>query len=47
MLYEFELYHNAAKATKNICGVKGESTFDHSTVIKYFKKFCLGCKILK
>ena len=40
MLYEFKLGHNTAKATKNICFMKGEGTVDQSKVIKWFKKFC-------
>ena len=39
MLYKFELGHNDAEATKNICFVKGEDTVDQSTVTR-FKKFC-------
>ena len=45
MLYEFDLTHNTAKATKNICA-KSEGTVYHSAVIRWFKKFCLGCKNL-
>ena len=44
MFYEFELDHNPAEATKNICYAKGEGIIDHSTAIR--KKFCLGCKNL-
>ena len=36
MLYKLELDHNAAEATKNICCVKGDGTFDHSTITKNF-----------
>ena len=43
-LYELELAHNAAEATKNICCVKGEGTVDNSTVTKSFKKFLHGYK---
>ena len=46
LLYEFELNHNAAEATKNICCAKGEGTVDNNTVIKYMKKFYLDCKDL-
>ena len=45
MLYVFKLNHNAMEATKNICSVKGESTVDHSIVTRWFKKFCLDCKV--
>ena len=34
------------KATKNIHCMKGKGTIDYSTVTKWFKKFCLGCKNL-
>ena len=44
MLYKFKPCHNATEAIKNICCTKGEGTVDHSTVIGWFKKFCLGCK---
>ena len=46
MLYMFELCHNIAKATENICCVKGEGSVDHSTVTRGLKKFCLGYKNL-
>ena len=45
MLYKFKLGHNAMKAAKNICA-KDEGAVDHSTVTRWFKKFCLGCKNL-
>ena len=35
------------EATKNICCAKGESAVNHSRVIRWFKKFCLGCKSLE
>ena len=38
MLYEFELDHNAVKATKNISWAKGKGFGDHSKVIGGFKK---------
>ena len=44
MLYKFEQSHNAVEATKNVCCAKSESTVDHSKVIRWFKKFCSGCK---
>ena len=44
MIYEIELGHNVTKATKNICCMKDEGAVDHSTVNRWFKKFCLGCK---
>ena len=44
MLYEFKLGHNTAKATKNIHSVKAEVAVDHSTIVRWFKKFHLGCK---
>ena len=46
MLYEIKLSHNAVEGIKNICLAKGEGTVDHCTVIRWFKKFCLGCKFL-
>ena len=44
--YEFELGHNIAEATKNICCVKSEDAVNHSTVTRCFKKFCPSCKNL-
>ena len=41
MLYEFEMDHNAAEATKNICCGKGEGAVDHNAVTRWFKKLCL------
>ena len=46
MLYEFELSHNAAEATKNIFCEKSEGAVDYSTVSRWFKKFWLGYKNL-
>ena len=46
MLYEFKLCRNVMETIKNICCVKRESTVDHITVIRWFKKFSLGCKNL-
>ena len=46
MLYKSELGHNTAEVTKNIGCVKGEGTVDHSTVTRWFKKFCLDSKNL-
>ena len=37
MLYEFELGHNAAEDTKNICYVKSEGTVDRSKVTTELK----------
>ena len=47
LLYEFELGHNAAEATRNICYAKGESHLDQSTANKWFKKFRSGEKNLE
>ena len=44
MPYNFELGHNAAEATKNICCAKGRSAVGHSTVTKWLKKFYSSCK---
>ena len=44
LLYESGMGHKTAEATKNICCVKGEDAADHSTVIRWFKKFHFGCK---
>ena len=41
MFYKFVLSHNAAETTKNICCMKGEGAVDHSTIIRWFMKFCL------
>ena len=46
MLYESELGNNAAEATKTICCAKGEGAVDDSTVTRWLKKFCSGCKNL-
>ena len=35
------------KATQNNCRAKGQSAVDYSTVIKWIKKFCFGCKNLE
>ena len=45
-LYEFEWDNNTEEASKNIWGAKSESTVELSTVMKWFKKFSLGCKNL-
>ena len=39
MLYKFEMGHNTSEITK-----KDEGTVDYSTVTRWSKKFCLGCK---
>ena len=43
-LYAFELGHNAAETTKNICYTKDKGAVDDSTVTRWFKKFRLVCK---
>ena len=37
---------NIVETTKNIFYVKCESAIDHSTVTRWFLKFCSGCKNL-
>ena len=44
MFYGFKLGHNVREATKNIYFEKGDSTVDHRTVSRWFKKFRTGCK---
>ena len=44
ILYEFDLGHNTTEAIKDICCANGESTVDHGTVTRWFKKFSLACK---
>ena len=46
MLYEFELDHKTAEATKNICCAKDEDAgaVDHNTLTRTFMKFYPGCK---
>ena len=44
MLYESKLGHNIVEATKNICCAKGEGAVDHSTITRWFKKFCSSSK---
>ena len=46
ILYKFELGHNTSQASKNICCIKSDDAGDHSTVTRWLKKFCLGCKNL-
>ena len=46
MLHKFELGHNAAEATKNICCAKVAGPVNHSTITRWFKKFHSGCKNL-
>ena len=41
MFYYFEIDHNAADATKNMCCVEGEGPINQCTVISGLKKFCL------
>ena len=43
MIYEFELRHNAAEVSKNICCVKDEGSVGHSKATRWLKKFLLGC----
>ena len=47
MLYKFKIDYNTAEAMKNIYWGKAESAIDHSTVTRWFKKFCLNCKNCK
>ena len=42
IVYAFKLCHNAVKATKILCGTKDKIAIDHSTVTRWFKKFCSG-----
>ena len=37
----FNVGHDALKATKNICCAKNEGAIDLTTVTRWFKKFCL------
>ncbi|XP_029643946.1 histone-lysine N-methyltransferase SETMAR-like [Octopus sinensis] len=46
MLDKFELSHNAAEESKNICCAKGEVAVDFHIVTRWFKKFRWGCKNL-
>ena len=46
MLYKFKPDHNAGEATKNICREKDEGALDYTTVIRWLKTFCMGCKNL-
>ena len=46
MLYKFELHYKAAEAIKNIWCAKGDGTVGHSTVTKWLKNLCSGCKNL-
>ena len=44
MLYRFELSHNTAEATQNICSLKGKGAADHTTITKWFKEPFSDCK---
>ena len=44
ILHKFKIGHNAAEAIKNNSCVKGKRAVNHSTVTRWFKKFCSGCK---
>ena len=46
MFYKFKLAHNATEAAKNIYCVEIKATIDHSTINRWFKKFCSGYKNL-
>ena len=46
MLYEFKVGHNAMEATKKVCCIERKGPINHSTVTRWLKKFCLGCKNL-
>ena len=46
MHHQFELGHNSVEAIKNICCMKEEDAIDLSTVTRWSKKFCSGCKKL-
>ena len=43
MFYEFKLGHNTMEANKNICCIKEKTTINHSTLTRWFKKFCSDC----
>ena len=43
MLYKLKLNHNTTETTKNNYCAKDEDAFDHSTITRWFKIFCLGC----
>ena len=47
IVYEFKLGHHAMEATKNVCGAKGEGTFDHRTVTRWFKNLDNQAKLDK
>ena len=40
MHYDFELGHNALKATKNFCCMRSDGIINHSTFTRWVKKFC-------
>ena len=46
ILYKFEVGHNATEETKNISCGKIEVAVDHSTITRWFKKFCWDHKKL-
>ena len=46
MIYKFDLGHNPAKATNNICCMKDEDVVDFSTTTSWLKKFLSSRKNL-
>ena len=44
MLYKFELGYNTVEVIKKICCSKSKGSVDHSSVTRWFKKFCNECK---
>ena len=46
MLYEFKMGYNVVKATRNICDARDKGSVDHSKIIRWLKKFWMGCKNL-
>lgn len=45
--YEYQLGHNAAEATKNICNAEGADSLNDSTARRWFQKFREGDFSLK
>ena len=45
LLYKFKIGYNAVETTKNVCCVNGVDEVNQSTVTRWLKKFCLGCKV--
>ena len=44
MIFVFEIAHDTAEATKNICGAKNQGAVDPATITRWLKIFSHGVK---